>query len=248
MEHQPFFSEKIVQLPDCYQPNDTKRQIAPQAPSKRDCGLPEQGFVFCSFNNAYKFNPVFFDIWMRLLKAVPNSVLWLLATNATVENNLRREAVARDIAAERVIFCPGIALEYHLARHRHADLFLDTLPCNAHTTASDALWAGLPLLTCAGDTFAGRVAGSLLTAIGMPEMITTSLADYEARALQIATQPQLLAGLKAKLAHNRLTAPLFNIDRITRGIEAAYTTIWERYRRGEPPASFSVQLPEDKQP
>lgn len=239
-EHQPFYSEKIVQLPDCYQPNDTKRQIAERIPTRQECGLPEQGVVFCSFNGAYKFSPPFFDVWMRLLKAVPGSVLWLLATKPLVEDNLRREAVARGVAPERLVFCPGMNLPEHLARHRQADLFLDTLPINAHTTASDALWAGLPLLTCAGETFAGRVAGSLLHAVGLPELITNSMAEYEARALQLATEPAKLAELKAKLARNRLAAPLFDIDRFTRGLEAAYVRMWEIWRAGEPPRPIAI--------
>lgn len=240
MEHQPFYSEKLVQLPDCYQPNDTKREIASTMPTRAQFGLPEQAFVFCSFNGVYKFAPPVFDIWMRLLKTVPGSVMWMLSTSPLVEKNLRREASARGVEPERLVFSPAMPLADHLARHKYADLFLDTLPINAHTTASDSLWAGLPILTCAGGTFAGRVAGSLLEAVGLPELITTSLADYEAVALDLATHPDKLAALRARLAANRLSAPLFDIDRFTKGIEAAYAGMWDRWQAGKPPEAFVV--------
>ena len=203
-------------------------------------GLPEHGFVFCSFNNNYKITPAVFDVWMRLLRQVEGSVLWLLEGNAAAPRNLRREAAARGIAPERLVFAPRMKHEDHLARHRLADLFLDTLPYNAHTTASDALWAGLPVLTCLGTTFAGRVAASLLQAVGLPELITRSLGDYESLALQLANDATMLAAIKQKLARNRETFPLFDTDRFRRHIEAAYVAMWERYQRGEPPASFAV--------
>ena len=234
LEHQPFYAEKIVQLPNCYQPNDTKRAIAP-TPTRRACGLPEQGFVFCAFNSAHKFTPEIFDVWMRLLAAVPGSVLWALSRSSTTEQNLRREAAARGIAPERLIFAPTQPLAEHLARHRLADLFLDTLPYNAHTTASDALWAGLPVVTCAGETFAGRVAGSLLRAVGLPELVTTSLADYENAALALAREPQKLTALKDKLARNLRTAPLFDTVRFTKDLEAAYVRMWDLRCAGEAP-------------
>ena len=216
MDQQPFYSEKIVHLPHCYQPNDSKRLISNITPTRAECGLPEQGFVFCSFNNTYKITPEFFSIWMRLLIAVPGSVLWLLDANELVKDNLRREASARGADPNRLVFAPRQPSPEHLARHRLADLFLDTLPYNAHTTASDALWAGLPVLTCAGDTFAGRVAGSLLQAVGLPELVTFSPAAYEALALRLAREPALLQDLRHKLLGNRLTAPLFDIARYTR--------------------------------
>jgi predicted O-linked N-acetylglucosamine transferase (SPINDLY family) len=240
-EHAAFFSEKIVHLPHCYQPNDTKRAIAPRVPTRTECGLPESGVVFCSFNGSYKIAPRFFDIWMRLLREVPGSVLWLLASNDFVEGNLRREAVARGVAPERLVFGPTMHLPDHLARHQNADFFLDTLPINAHTTASDALWAGLPVLTCLGETFAGRVAASLVEAVGLPEMIVSSLEDYEALALQLARSPERVAELKAKLARNRMKAPLFDIDRFTQGIESAYFQMAEIYRAGQPPRAFAVE-------
>ncbi|MGA7712692.1 MAG: tetratricopeptide repeat protein [Rhizomicrobium sp.] len=239
-EHQPFYAEKIVQLPHCYQPNDTKRQILDQTPSRRDCGLPEQGFVFCCFNGSFKITPVFFDIWMRLLGAVPQSVLWLLSKDPVVESNLRREAQGRGVDPHRLIFADLTAPAIHLARQRLADLFLDTLPVGAHTTASDALWAGLPVLTCTGETFAGRVGSSTLQAVGLPELITTSIGEYEARALELASRPAELSALRQRLAQNLATAPLFDIARYTRGLEAAYTRMWELWRAGAEPQAFAI--------
>jgi predicted O-linked N-acetylglucosamine transferase (SPINDLY family) len=179
---------------------------------------------------------------MRLLSSIDDSVLWLFAGNAAAPRNLRHEAERRGVDAERLIFAPQLGQEAHLARHRHADLFLDTYYCNAHTTASDALWAGLPVLTCMGETFASRVAGSLLSAVGLPELIAHSLADYEALALALARDPARLAGLRSKLADNLKAAPLFDTARYTRHIEAAYITMWERAERGEPPQAFAVAL------
>ena len=196
-EQQPFFTEKLVHLPDCYQPNDGKREIASRAVSRVECGLPEKGFVFCSFNASYKIGPDVFETWMILLKAVPGSVLWLLEDNRFAPGNLRREAEARGVAASRLVFAPRLPLAEHLARHQAADLFLDTFPVNAHTTASEALWAGLPLLTIAGETFVSRVAGSLLRTVGLAELVTSCLDDYRAMALRLANDPGLLADLRA---------------------------------------------------
>jgi protein O-GlcNAc transferase len=240
LDQQSFYSEKLVHLADCYQCNDDKRVISEQTPSRVQCGLPKHGFIFCCFNNTYKITPIFFDIWMRLLCAVPGSVLWLLGMNASAKGNLAREAAARGVDPERLVFAPPLPVAKHLARHRLADLFLDTLPVNAHTTASDALWAGLPLLTCAGNTFAGRVSGSLLRAIGLGELVTTSLEEYEALALRLAQEPEALARLRARLAQNRLTHPLFDTERYARHLEAAYRRMWEIGRAGQPPAAFSV--------
>jgi protein O-GlcNAc transferase len=223
---QRFYGEELVHLPDCYQCNDSKRQIAERTPSRSECGLPEEGFVFCCFNNSYKITPAFFRIWMRLLKAVPGSVLWLLKSNSLVEYNLRQQAAAHDVDSQRLIFAPRRPLPEHLARHRQADLFLDTLPCNAHTTASDALWAGLPVLTCTGVTFAGRVAGSLLHAAGMHEFVTSSAKEYESFAFRLAKDPQQLSASRRKLEEARLTAPLFDIARFTGELEAAYQRMW----------------------
>ena len=247
MSQQPFYTENIVHLPHCYQPNDSKRLISNIAPTRAGCGLPDQGFVFCSFNNTYKITPEFFGIWMRLLTAIQGSVLWLLETNVLVKDNLRAEAVKRGVDPNRLIFAPRQPSPEHLARHRLADLFLDTLPYNAHTTASDALWAGLPVLTCSGDTFAGRVAGSLLHAVGLPELITFSLDAYEAMGLRLARDPALLETLRHRLLGNRLTAPLFDSARYTRDFEATLTQMWETWANGHEPVAFAIaaSLPDD---
>jgi predicted O-linked N-acetylglucosamine transferase (SPINDLY family) len=237
---EPFFSEQFVYLPDCYQINDRKRKIVDQTPARTECGLSQDGFVFCCFNNTYKITPAVFGVWMRLLQVVPGSLLWLLEFSRGAAANLRREASARGVNPERLVFAPLIPIEQHLARLRLADLFLDTLPYNAHTTTSDALWAGLPVLTCAGETFASRIAGSLLTAIGLPELITYSLEEYEARALYLARNPAELACLRERLAKNRLTAPLFDSERFTRHLECAYQMIWDIYMRGETPRRIEV--------
>lgn len=238
---QPYFRERLVHLPNCYQVNDSSREPASTAPSREACGLPADGFVFCSFNNSYKISPAFFDIWMRLLAAVPRSVLWLLGTNHLVERNLRLEAGKRGIDPDRLVFAPIVPAADHLARHCHADLFLDTLPCNAHTTASDALWAGVPVLTCAGDTFAGRVAGSLLTAIGLPDLVTLSTEDYEKMAVALAWDAERLARLRAVLQQNHDASSLFDLPAFTRDIEAAYVRMWETWRAGRKPAGFAVE-------
>jgi len=239
-DEQAWYSEKIVHLPDCYQPNDSKRAIADATPARALCGLPEQGFVFCCFNNTSKITPAMFDVWMRLLGAVEGSVLWLLEAHTGVRANLVREAAARGIAAERLVFAPRLPPDAHLARHRCADLFLDTLPYNAHTTASDALWAGLPVLTCKGSTFAGRVAASLLHAVGLPELVTHALGEYEALAVRLAREPGRLGALRERLKSSRTTAPLFDSARFARHLEAAFTRMWERHRAGQPPQGFSV--------
>ena len=229
-----FYTEQVVWLPDCYLINDNRRVISERTPNRQECGLPESGFVFCCFNNPYKLAPETFGIWMRLLTATPGSVLWLSELNATARANLRREAERGGVSAERLIFAPRMAqVADHLARLRQADLFLDTLPYNAHTTAADALWAGVPVLTCLGTTFAGRVAASLLKAVGLDQLIAPSPKDYEALALQLAHDPARLAAVKDALARNRNCYPLFDTARTTRQIEAAYSTMWQRYRRGE---------------
>jgi predicted O-linked N-acetylglucosamine transferase (SPINDLY family) len=234
------YSEKVVYLPDTYQANDRKKAIGDALPSRAEYGLPVKGFVFCSFNNAYKITPEIFSIWMRLLANTDGSVLWLLEVDSSIKRNLINEAQKRGVSSGRILFAPFIKLKDHLARGRLADLFLDTLPVNAHTTASDALSMGVPVLTCAGSTFAGRVAASLLSALGLPEMITRSLADYEALALKLATDPVLMTSVRAKLARNRDTYPLFDTPRFARHIEAAYKTMWERHQSGLAPASFAV--------
>lgn len=237
------YDEKIIRLPFAYQPNDDRRGIAPETPTRTEAGLPETGFVFCSFNASYKITPEVFDVWMGLLREVEGSVLWLLGGDAGIERNLRASASERGVSPDRLVFAPKVALEAHLARHRLANLFLDTLPYNAHTTASDALWAGLPLVTCAGRSFAARVAASLLGAVGLPDLVTTSLDDYRALALALARDPQRLAALRARLAANLPDAPLFDTDRTRRQVETAYATAWRRRMAGLAPRSFDV--PED---
>ena len=240
-EHDAFYAEKVVRLPDSYQVNDRQRVIAPETPTRAACGLPDAGFVFCCFNNNYKITPDVFGVWMRLLHAVPGSVLWLLEDNADAARNLRKEAVLRGISSDRLVFAARMQLQEHLARHRLADLFLDTIPCNAHTTTSDALWAGLPVLTCLGGAFAGRVAASLLRAADLPELVTHSLTEYEALALQLATEPDRLATLRTRLAEQRDSCALFDTERFRLHLESAYTTMVERHRQGLAPQSFAVQ-------
>ena len=239
-DQQAFYAEKIVHLPESYLVN-SKRAIATQIPSRKEVGLPDEGFVFCSFNNNYKITPPVYDVWMRLLRAVEGSVLWLYQSNASAEANLRKEAAARDIDPGRLVFAGRVKLDEHLARHRLADLFLDTLPVNAHTTANDALWAGLPLVTCRGESFAGRVAASLLEAAGLRELVTNNLEDYEALALRLATDPSLLGEVRDRLKENHRTQPLFDPDRYRRHIEAAYTKMWEIWQCGDLPRSFAVE-------
>lgn len=239
-DHRDHYAEKVVYLPDSYQVNDRNRRISERISTRAEANLPGTGFVFCCFNNNYKITPGIFSIWMRLLQTIPGSVLWLLEDNPAAAGNLRREAIRHGNAPERLVFAPRMNLDLHLARHRLADLFLDTLPCNAHTTASDALWAGLPLLTCEGSTFAGRVAASVLDAIGLPELIASSLPEYEEKALQLATNPAMLAGIRSRLARNRTTHALFDTARYCRNIESAYFKMWQRYQRGEAPDTFAV--------
>ncbi len=221
------YSERIAYLPS-YQANDQHCAIA-ETPTRKECGLPEEGFVFCCFNQTYKILPDVFDVWMRLLKAVPNSVFWVYVFYTDAIENLRREAQARGVAPERLIFAKALPLDKHLARLKCADLFLDTLPYNAGTTASNALWAGLPVVTCAGETFSSRMAGSLLTALGVPELITCNLDDYYALALDLATNTPRYQAVRSKILGNRKSAPLFDSPRFTHNLEAAYTKMWEEY-------------------
>ena len=238
-DRQQLFAEKLAYLPDCYQPNDTRREIA-AAPSRAACGLPAQGLVFCAFNNSFKITPSFFAIWMRLLQQVPQSVLWLLESNALVRRNLTAAAVAAGIDPGRLVFAPMLSHGQHLARHRHADLFLDTLPCSAHTTASDALWAGLPVLTCAGETFAGRVAGSIVRAAGLSELVTRSPRDYEALALALARDPARLDDIRSRLGAGRSSLPLFDMAKRTRDLEALYARMAEIWRSGRPAVPIAL--------
>src|SRR6516164_1209586 len=236
------YSEKLVQLPDSYQPNDRKRQISTKAFTRREAGLPDNKFVFCCFNNSYKISPQTFGCWMRILKCVEGSVLWLRAENQTAIANLKTEAQTRGIESARLVFANRVPqLSDHLARLRLADLFLDTLPFNAHTTASDALWAGLPVLTQIGSTFAGRVAASVLKAINLPELITHSPEEYEALAIELALNKEKLRRIQEKLARNRLTTPLFDTPLYTKHLEAAYEAMYQRYQAGLPPYHIEIR-------
>jgi protein O-GlcNAc transferase len=241
VEAERFYAERIVRLPDTFQANDLRRPRADRAFSRIELGLPENGFVFCCFNNHFKIWPEVFGVWIQLLKRIEGSVLWLLQNTDEGARNLRREAEARGVAGERLIFAPRMEIEDHIARHRQADLFLDTLPCNSGTTASDALWAGLPVLTCIGTSFAGRVAASLLRAGGLPELITSSLEEYAATAAELALDREKLSSIKEKLSVDRASNPLFDTKRFTRHLEAAFTSMWERHERGESPAHFAVE-------
>jgi predicted O-linked N-acetylglucosamine transferase (SPINDLY family) len=239
-EHFPHYTEAVVHLPQTYQATDNRRPIAPRRPSRAECGLPADGFVFCSFNNNYKITPDVFDIWMRLLGKVPGSVLWLLESSNGISDKLRAEAQRRNVAPDRLVFAKRAASPDHLARQALADLFLDSFHYNAHTTASDALWAGLPVLTRIGNTFAGRVAASLLQAAGLPELVTDSAQAYEAAALALAREPQRLQAIRARLAAQRESCALFDTPRFTRGIEAAYRAMRDRRLRGQPPAPIAI--------
>jgi predicted O-linked N-acetylglucosamine transferase (SPINDLY family) len=238
--HQEFFSEKIIYLPDCYQVNNDEKAISSRRFSREELGLPEDQFVFCCFNNNFKISPAIFSVWMSILKRVEGSVLWLFEDNAFIKNNLIKEAEKRGVSGNRLIFAKRIDQQDHLARHREADLFLDTLPYNAHTTASDALWCGLPLITMAGNSFPARVAESLLNAIGLPELITRSLEEYESLAVRLATDPEELLKIQNKLAANRLKMPLFNTDLFRRHIESAYIKAYERHQNNQHPEHILI--------
>jgi protein O-GlcNAc transferase len=224
---QRFYTERFLYLPDCYCPSDTLRPIASPAPTRAACGLPEQGLVFCCVNSAHKILPEVFSVWMRLLGKVPGSLLWLAPATATARANLRRAAAVRGIAPERLVFAPRVASPENLARQVHADLFLDTTPYNAGATANDALFMGVPVLTCAGETMASRVAGSQLRSIGLPDLVTTRLGDYEALALEFARNPERLARLRARLAANRHSYPLFDMARFVPALDDLLHTAWE---------------------
>jgi predicted O-linked N-acetylglucosamine transferase (SPINDLY family) len=242
---QVHYSEQVAYLPGCYQVNDSNRAINTHAPTRSQMGLPANGLVFCSFNGNYKITPPLFDIWMRLLQRVPGSVLWLLQSNHRAAENLRREAVVRGVDSDRLVFAPWITAGKHLARMQAADLFLDTLPVTAHSTASDALWASVPVLTCRGRGFAARVAASLLTALELPSLITDSLDEYERRAFELATTPGLLARMRETLVANRDRSALFSTERFCRHLESAYVHMYERYQRGLPPSAFCVPASAD---
>lgn len=227
VEQQRFYTEKIIYLPSSYQINSDTRTLSLKQFSRLDFKLPENGFVFCSFNHNYKITPEIFAIWMSILNNTENSVLWLLADNAIAASNLSAEAQRLGINSDRLIFTQRLSLPEHLSRHKLADLFLDTTPCNAHTTASDALWAGLPVLTCVGQSFASRVSSSLLTALNLPELVCTNIADYEQKAISLAQNPAAIGGLKSKLSESIKSSSLFNSQEFTKNIEAAFQQVYE---------------------
>jgi predicted O-linked N-acetylglucosamine transferase (SPINDLY family) len=237
---EPFYAEKLVRLPHCYQVNDHEQRTPDTPVSRTKEGLPEDAFVYCCFNNSYKIEPSMFDVWMRVLKAVPDSVLWLLRIRPEMEPNLKREAADRGIDPDRIVFSGKVAKLRHLARHRLADLFLDTRYYTAHTTASDALVAGIPIITYPGDTFASRVTASMLKAIGLEELILPTLEAYEATAIAIGRDPARIAALKAKVDANRPVTPLFDTARWVRNVERAYGLIWDNHMAGNPPRQMDV--------
>jgi predicted O-linked N-acetylglucosamine transferase (SPINDLY family) len=235
-----FYSEKIAYLPS-YQVNDSHRKIANKVFTRAELGIPQDSFVFACFNNNYKILPATFEGWMRILKAIEGSVLFLYAENEWAQKNLMKEAEARGIESQRIIFGKHLPADEYLARYQACDLFLDTTPYNAGTTASDALWAGLPVLTLIGNSFASRVAASLLNAIDLPELITTTQSAYEDKAIELAQNPDKLASIKQKLAQNRSSTQLFNTALFTKNIEAVYTKIYQRYQEDLAPDHISIQ-------
>lgn len=239
------YQERVVWLPECFQPSDTKRQVAPPPPSRKAAGLPEEGFVFCCFNNSYKLNPEVFAGWMRILAQVEGACLWLLADHGAVQLNLRREAERAGVDPARLVFGGRLPMDEYLGRYRQADLFLDTQPYNAGTTASDALYAGLPVLTRCGGAFAGRMAASLLLALGLPELVAASQDEYEATAVRLAREPAALGDLRARLARQRTSGHVFDMRRYARHLEAAYREMARRAASGEPPDHLEIGRAEE---
>ena len=235
------FSEKLVFLPDSCMIYNNREEVSSRVMARAELGLPEYGFVFCCFNNSYKIEPVVFEVWIRILKRVPDSVLWLSGKNQAMIANLRKEVERRGISGNRLVFASYLPeMAEHLARHRIADLFLDTLIFNAVTTAADALWAGLPVLSCPGSTYISRWASSMLKAVGLDDMVVENIEQYEERACYLATHPDALAEIKFRLEVNRLTKPLFDTERYVKHLESAYQTMWHKHEAGLPPESFHV--------
>ncbi len=240
-EHQPFYRERLVRMPDSYQVNDRRRPADAPVPTRAFCGLPAEGVVFCAFHATFKINPALFGLWMRILRRVPDGTLWLLEAERDATANLRMEAARHGVDPARLVFAPHLPQAEHLARYRLADLALDSFPYTGHTTTSDALWMGVPVLTTRGDTFASSVATSLLHAAGLPETVTHSFAEYEERAVRLAREPATLAAYRHRLESGRATAPLFDSPRFTRSLERAYRTMWDRHAAGLPPEAFTVE-------
>ena len=239
-ESQKHFNEKPLYLPNTYMPTDDSREMSKKTITRSKLGLPDDAFVFCCFNNNYKISPNEFDIWMRLLTKVENSVLWLRESNQLSSINMKNEAQKRKVDPSRLVFADKLPMDEHLARQRLADLFVDTFAFNAHTTATEALWAGLPVVTKVGLGFAARVAGSLLNAVGLPDLVTETKKDYEALILELATNPTKLAKIKEKLAKNRLTQPLFNTELYTKHLENGYLQAYQNYFDGNLPKTIIV--------
>jgi predicted O-linked N-acetylglucosamine transferase (SPINDLY family) len=241
LDQDAHFQEQLAVLPHTYQINDTGQEIPETAQTREECGLPSSGFVFCCFNANYKITPEIFDVWMRILHRVPGSVLWLIETTRGTRENLVREARTRGVDPARLVFATRASKVDHLARHRLADLFLDTPLCNAHTTASDALWAGLPVLTCPGQVFAARVAASLLSAAELPELIAADMIEYEERAVSLATHAKEVTELRDRLRSGRRRVPLFDTPRFVQHLERAYLEMWRLYAAGAPPRQIVVE-------
>jgi len=240
-KNQKNYSEKIIYLPHCYQVNDSNKKISDKVFTRKELELPKDSFIFCCFNKNYKITPNVFDCWMKILKKVNGSVLWLFENNSITIKNLQQEANKREVGSDRLIFAKPMVLEKHLARHKIADLFLDTFPYTAHTTCSDALWAGLPVLTCSGESFASRVSASILNAIGLPELNTRTHKEYEDMAIELANNPIRLKEIKNKLEKNKLEKPLFNTKLFTKHIESAYTEMHKKYIKNEKPNHINIE-------
>jgi hypothetical protein len=236
-----FFSEKIVYLPNSYQANDSKKNISEKKFTRSEIGLPKTGFVFCCFNSNVKITPVIFNLWMKILKKVNGSTLWLLEEDTVANNNLKKEAIDKGVSSDRIIFSKKIDMKEHLSRIAIADLFLDTFPYNAHTTASDSLWAGVPILTYQGQSFQSRVAASLLNAIDAKELIVNSLTEYESLAVELALNPSKLKAIKEKIQKNRLTKPLFNTFLYAGHLEKAYKKMYEIYQKNLVPDHIYIK-------
>ena len=240
-KNQKDYSEKIIYLPHCYQVNDSNKKISDKVFTRKELELPKDGFIFCCFNKNYKITPNVFDCWMKILKKVKGSVLWLFEDNPITIKNLQQEANKRNVGSDRLIFAKPMALDKHLARHKVADLFVDTFPYTAHTTCSDALWAGLPVLTCTGESFASRVSASLLNAIGLSELAAHTHKEYEDMAIELANNPIRLKEIKNELEKNKLEKPLFNTKLFTKHIESAYTEMHKKYIKNEKPDHIKIQ-------
>ena len=239
-DHSPYYSEDFVYMPYCYQINDHAQSIADNKWGKKNFDIPEDYFIFCSFNQSYKIDPVMFNSWMNILKKVPQSILWLMLDNKRAEENLRRKAKTRGINSERLFFAKKLPKDEHLSRLKLADLGLDTRIYNGHTTTSDALWAGTPVVTLQGNHFASRVSSSILSALGMPDLITYTLEEYEALAVRLAHDPNGLKAIKYKIAQNQLKMPLFDTSRFVRSLELAYKKMWDIFLSGELPRQIQV--------